>query len=147
MLPHDLHTHPIPFFGDILSAEIITLGVNPAASQFDQRYGWPRDSSAEYLYQRLRNYFTLGDHPPHPWFGKWEKALHALGYSYEGGVAHVDLSARVTINMGDIREEDLGLFLEMIKEDAQILFKLLPLCRKAKLVLAAGSVTTKKVHE
>jgi hypothetical protein len=144
ILPHDLYTHPIPFFGDVLSAEIITMGVNPAASQFHHRHGWPREFAAEYFDQRLRDYFTSGDHTSHPWFDKWEEAIHVLGYSYEGGAAHVDLSARVTINMGDIREEDTGLFLDMIKEDAQFLFRLLPLCRKAKLVLAAGSVTKKK---
>jgi hypothetical protein len=33
-------THPIPFFGDVEAATIITIGVNPSAGEFVERQ-WP----------------------------------------------------------------------------------------------------------
>ena len=36
----NLSVHPIPFFGNIKSARILTVGVNPSNGEFKNR-GWP----------------------------------------------------------------------------------------------------------
>ena len=133
---------PIPYFGNINNAEILTVGVNPAASEFKENRNWPDNPQIDYLENRLDNYFNLNSPPPHNWFRTWEEALNLLGSLYYTGMAaHVDLSPRATINMGSIIEIDL--FIEMIKNDIQWFYQLIHLCRNAKLMLISGTVTKK----
>jgi hypothetical protein len=135
-----LNTMPIPFFGDIEEAEILTAGVNPAASEFNKNRKWPKmEATPEFLEARLRNYFRSVDPAPHQWFAPWEETLKMLnGRSYKSHAAHLDLSPRATIRMAALPCEK---FLEMLEFDLPIFFETLLLCRSAKVLLVAGAVT------
>jgi hypothetical protein len=138
-----LKTMPIPYFGDIEKAEILTVGVNPAASEFKNR-NWPEiEATADYLAPRLRNYFCLRYPVAHRWFSPWEESLRMLnGRSYRNGAAHLDLSPQATATIPrDVRPREM--FLEMVESDLPIFFETISLCRAAKVLLMAGSVTNK----
>jgi hypothetical protein len=131
-------TSPIPFFGNISTAEIITVGVNPAESEFRNR-NWPRyPVSTDYLELRLPNYFHLVRPEPHPWFDPWEAGLRVLRQSsYRTNAAHLDLSPRATIRMSKAHSQKFRLMLEA---DTPWLFKSLGVCRQAKLIMMSGKV-------
>jgi hypothetical protein len=131
-------THPIPFFGDVEAATVLTIGVNPSAGEFVGR-GWPATVTTPALASRLVGYFAEAPAPPHPWFDTWSRALSVIGSSYRTDAAHVDLSPRATTAMGAV--PDWELFLDMVEEDIGCFFRLLPLCRRARVLLAAGCVT------
>lgn len=136
-----LYTHPIPFFGNIETATILTVGVNPSSGEFKNR-GWPEKLSTQDLAERLLNYFSLETVPPHPWFRGWEEAANILNCSYhKGEVAHLDLSPRATISMGKVPNQIK--FLDMVKNDIGCFFRILSLCKNAKLLMMGGSVTKK----
>ena len=138
----ELVTHPIPFFGNIETAKILTVGVNPSNTEFNYDRKWPREMSSNELAERLLDYFSLEFPAPHDWFNKWEEAVKILGQSYQNGsVAHLDLSPRATMPMKQV--SDKKKFLDMVENDIEWFFKLLPLCKNAKLLLVAGSVTKK----
>ena len=138
-------TQPIPFFGDIKKATVLTVGVNPSAREFGNKRDWPKNGmAADKLKDRLQRYFRCDSDlpPPYFWFDIWEEALELLGVSYKDGAAHLaahlDLSPRVTASMGGANRDA---FLTMMKEDTKWFFKLLPECKAARLILIAGSVT------
>lgn len=136
-----VRTAPIPFFGDILSAKILTVGVNPSCGEFIGRC-WPEsEPTPKYLESRLRNYFNLKDPPAHPWFATWENALNALEHSsYRTNAAHLDLSPRPTELMSKLPPNR---FLNLISEDVGLFFEALALCPRVKLLLLSGTVTNK----
>src|SRR4051812_36917340 len=80
----DVIVHPLPLFGDVSSARLLTVGVNPSATEFIGR-NWPTEISAANLAARLTQYFEYDPVPPHDWFNGWREALMALGASYEAG--------------------------------------------------------------
>ena len=131
-------THPIPFFGNVEAAQVITIGVNPSAGEFVGR-SWPSHLAPLDLAERLTRYFASSPTAPHPWFKTWSEALGVLGVGYQSGAAHVDLSPRATAAMGGVT--NWKLFLDMIEADMRWFFQLLALCRSAKALLAAGCVT------
>jgi len=136
----DYKTYPIPFFGNIESAKVITVGINPASSEFRATRNWPQNINVEYLIHRLHNYFNFPGIPPHSWFSRWEMALNLLDLSFYSGVAaHIDLSPRPTINLGKI--DNVNLFEQMVEHDLIWFLKLLNYCRSLKLLLIAGAVT------
>ncbi len=137
---------PIPFFGDVNNAQILTVGVNPSSKEFSKDrlkdHPWPPETdkiTANDLNNLLENYFASN---PYKWFDNWEEAFKPLGVSYKDGAAHLaahlDLSPRVTASMGGASRDA---FLTMMKEDVKWFFKLLPDCKAARLILIAGSVT------
>ena len=137
-------TEPIPFFGDIENAHILTVGVNPSSTAFDRIRGKPDERDkivADNLNSRLQNYFALYSHK---WLDFWELALEPLGASYQAGsahlAAHLDLSPRATKSMSSTNRDT---FLAMMKEDAKWFFELLPQCKSARVMLIAGSVTNR----
>lgn len=143
--------HPLPFFGDIANAEVVTVGVNPSADEFNPSRRWPDQLPPLNLQQRLRDYFLggTGSHegrpvvcpvPPHPWFDLWEQALGHIGCSYRVNAAHLDISPRATIAMGNVPDPDL--FAEMLATDLVWLLKFLENAPHVRLVLLAG-VTAK----
>jgi hypothetical protein len=70
------------------------------------------------------------------------EAVNILKCSYQKGeVAHLDISSRDTIPMGQAHNQDK--FMEMVKNDIGWFFRILPLCKNAKLLMMAGSVTKK----
>ena len=75
-----LTTFPIPFFGNILTAKVLTIGVNPSADEFVGR-NWPDRLDADALTHRLLHYFDLPP-GPHPWFSPWTEAIALLDIDY-----------------------------------------------------------------
>lgn len=130
-------THPVPFFGDVCNAKVLTVGVNPSAEEFEGGR-WPVKLSPIALTMRLLSYFEEIDARRHGWFDLWEQALAKLNLSYRSGAAHLDLSPRATVSMG---VADPAMFRDMVKEDADWFFRLLPLCNAARCILIAGTVT------
>jgi len=93
---------PIPFFGDLRTARVLTLGVNPAASEFDEMRWDGVSTDVQWAY-RLINYFHQPHVSWHKWFRPWEASLRLLGCSYENRTAaHLDLSPRATMPMGAV---------------------------------------------
>jgi hypothetical protein len=136
--------HPICCFGDPANARVITVGVNPSAREFEG-HRWPAKAMTHTaVANRCKSYFTdQAPAPPHRFFSPWKAALASLGTSYEsGGAVHVDLCPRATRY---IRKLEPGfeseLFLGMVQRDLWVFFATLALCRSAKLVLLAGTVT------
>lgn len=132
-----VNTHPIPFFGDITNAEIITIGLNPSATEFEGR-GWPDHLTAVELSDRLLNYFKSN---PHRWFDGWEAALGTLGASYYRNAAHLDLSPRATSSAGDVPDREL--FEEMLSADLPWMMRFFEFAPAARLVLLAGTASKK----
>ena len=90
----ELKPVPIPFFGNLEHARLITVGLNPSPSEFVEGRQWPAILSADELTFRLVNYFRLsGDTlpPPHNWFKDILQAAHSLGCPTSIAIAHVDL--------------------------------------------------------
>jgi hypothetical protein len=140
----DLLTQPIPFFGDIKNAKILTVGVNPSATEF-KNLRWPVEVSLSYLMDRLIKYFVSEQTKPDDWFDTWIEALKHLEASYQAGsdhlAAHIDLSPRVTKSMGSADPYD---FLAMMKADIRWFFELLSIMsgyNAPQLMLFSGTVT------
>ena len=86
--------HPIPFFGNIESAKVITIGLNPAITEFAKHRGWKTLLNDEDLTFRLVNYFRLGGiqyPPPHSWFSEISESLQIIECPQKIAAAHVDL--------------------------------------------------------
>lgn len=133
-----LNTFPIPFFGNILTAKVLTIGVNPSSGEFIDR-NWPVEMDGQSLTERLLSYFQPPSNP-HPWFSRWKQALALLDIDYaRGEAAHLDLSPRATISMGSA--PDTGLFLRMVVSDLPWFLEFLRECPHARLLMAAGTVT------
>jgi len=130
---------PIPFFGNVLQARILTVGVNPAESEFKGNR-WPKKRlPAPELTHRLLNYFQEPQAFPHTWFWWWEEALQHAGYSYfNGTAAHVDISPRPTF---PARQVGSDAFLNMVCGDLRIFRDLLLLCPDVKNLAWSGTVT------
>ena len=137
-----IQTHPIPFFGDIKNAKVLTVGVNPSATEFYIKRNWPDETTAADLRDRLINYFQHDAAVSHQWFETWEKALVPLSVSYQNGdAAHIDLSPRATKSMGSA---DPYTFLTMMKADVRWFFELLLILSASnvpQLMLISGTVT------
>ena len=142
LMPEAGSTHPLPFFGPLSKARVITLGLNPSAGEFAPRRKWPVVMSAADLTERLVSYWTSGSPEPHPWFQPWSRCLSELGASYHLDAAHVDLSPRATKSAGQFRQEPMkSLFLDMLRTDAPVWMEALRCAANCSLVLAAGSAT------
>ena len=136
-----IQTQPIPFFGDIENARVLTVGVNPSATEFDP-LRWPDQVPVNELKDRLIDYYELEQVKPDKWFNTWTDALKHLKASYQADAAHlaahIDLSPRVTKSMGSVDPYD---FLTMVKADAKWFFELVQECKAARLMLMSGTVT------
>ena len=142
LMPTGVRCHPIPFFGRLARARVITLGLNPSAAEFVPSRNWPISITAAELAKRLVNYWISESPGPHPWFQPWSTVLSDLGVSYESDAAHIDLSPRATKGAGQFRQEPLkSLFLQMLQGDASIWIEALRRASHCSLVLAAGSVS------
>jgi hypothetical protein len=134
--------HPIPFFGALTSARVVTFGLNPSAGEFSSARGWPTALSPEQLATRLVNYFRDGRE--HRWFQPWIQVLALLGASYRRDAAHIDLSPRPTASAGTFRSEPRkSLFLDMLRTDAPLWIEALDKAPDVRLILLAGSATNK----
>ena len=128
---------PVPFFGPIECAKVITFGLNPSTTEFTKKRNWSRVTDAE-LPDELVNYWTNEDRTPHEWFQPWQTVLSELGVSYISDAAHIDLSPRATnCCKGELKAQ----FIEMLRTDAGIWIEGLRIARECRLILAAGSAT------
>lgn len=82
---------PLPFFGPIERARVITFGLNPSAEEFTNKRNWAGVTDAA-LADELVNYWTNEKRIPHNWFLPWNTILSGLGVSYASDAAHIDLS-------------------------------------------------------
>lgn len=155
----DLYGHPppkymIPFFGDLLKAQALTVGLNPSSREFATNRCWNDGLTAKGLATRLSAYFSPGKHTSfvtrHPWFDQWDTVLTLYGYSYAGQsnnslkrAAHLDLSPRATRAVSTVTRtaDERSRFLRMVRQDLQYFFRALRLARRAQVVFMAGSVT------
>ena len=96
ILRPDIPLHPIPFFGVIEKAKVITIGLNPSSVEFEEAGRWPGILTPCELTQRLVNYFRLPDITPHHWFAEPQRALEFLHCPYHFAAAHVDVSPWTT---------------------------------------------------
>lgn len=142
----DSDTVPIPFFGDIANAKVITVGLNPSDGELRGR-GWPRPVNAATLCERLPRYFSLKATPPHSWFVPWIEGLETIGASYsEGTAAHVDLCPWPTKPMRGLSNKDL--FESLVRQSLPWFWRCMQLAPSVRLVLLAGAVTKKDyIHE
>ena len=134
--------YPIPFFGNLLKAEIVTVGLNPSADEFKNR-GWQDGFSEEILTNRLLNYFS----DPHKWFERWNEALCELvgAPSYaEGQVAHLDISPRATSSFSSFNKAQAEQFEIMLRQDIAWLFQILVKFLNPKILFVAGTASKRK---
>ncbi len=94
IFPNQDNLYPIPFFGDLRRAEVLTLALNPAWPEFrrggnHERY-WIPGLDACSLTTRLLHYFDLPVPAPHRFFEDLRRGLEILDCSYETNVAHID---------------------------------------------------------
>jgi hypothetical protein len=132
-------TYPIPFFGDLLDAEVLTVGLNPSADEF-KAGRWPVGLDADALVSRLRAYFDQATQA-HRWFDQWRMALAHIGASYERTparrAAHVDLSPRATASARSVTANQL--FQQMLIDDLPWALDVIRMAPRARLLLLAGT--------
>jgi|ERR1041385_2493736 hypothetical protein len=131
---------PIPFFGNVLKARVLTVGVNPSSGEFRRGRQWKRPLKLPGWQERLLSYFNWPEVPAHEWFETWSICLELLSLSYAGGeAAHVDVSPRPTIPMLD-EQTDKGEFRAMVEHDVRWFFQLLGKLQQVQLLLVAGPI-------
>ena len=129
---------PIPFFGDIRTARVLTVGVNPSSQEFAPPTRWATVTRDAEWVHRLLDYFQGTSPPPNKWFLPWEASLKLIGCSYEDRTAaHLDLSPRATIRMTDAPRQR---FCDMVQTDVRWFFESLAFAPCARLVLVAGGI-------
>jgi len=143
--------HPIPFFGNLESAQILTIGLNPSSTEFEAWRHWPdSELDAEILARRLASYFRSVQPRPHPWFGELQEALAIIGGNYKVNAAHVDLSPWSTLSprklsqMSD-RKHLLDCYNKLLKlGQEKWLPQVIEICkRKVKLLLIVDKDKTR----
>ncbi len=133
--------HPIPFFGPITTATVLTAAMNPSAGEFRGR-GWAASLPASSLAERLTSYFSRR---PHPWFEPPEKPFRPLDLQYGRNLAHVDLVCRATRTITRADGKD---FLALADEEVGFFFETLALASLARVLVLSGSMTNARyAHE
>ncbi len=136
-----LNVIPIPYFGRIETAKVVTIGLNPSDGEL--KIGrWPTSLTASQIHERLTVYFENPEITPHSWFSTWEQALSSIGASYyDGSAAHLDLCpwpARTPKSY-----EDPQPFIDLIDQYLPEFSKCLELAKDVKIFILAGTVTKK----
>jgi hypothetical protein len=129
-------THPIPFFGDLATASVVTVGVNPSATEFNTGR-WPSALAPAELTERLLRYFQR---EPHPWFERWETALRTIGVSYRQDAAHVDISPRATVS--EAVRVDPRAWEQMLTDDLPWMVRFIAAAPRVRLIMMAGAATS-----
>ena len=137
-----IETYPIPFFGCMSDARVVTLGLNPSCNEFRNRK-WDGITN-ENLWEKLVGYFASQDPPPHRYFGVWTAAISHINASYLKDTVHLDLSPRATRAAGQFQTEpSISLFIKMLREDAHIWLGAVEAMQEIEIILSAGSATKK----
>ena len=106
----DIKPLPIPFFGNVDHARIVTVGLNPSSTEFAAWRGWDAISNVDELTFRLVNYFRLANvtlPPSHAWFGEILEASSILSCPHAIAAAHVDLCPWATLSPTTLRRLDI----------------------------------------
>jgi hypothetical protein len=128
--------HPIPFFGRLETARVLTVGLNPSTTEFEARRCWLYELTTERLAQRLYNYFKLPYPPPHPWFGDLHQGLRIINCSYDAGAAHIDASPWPTLGPGCLQKRNLlSSYKALLASEIGHLSHLLDFCPNLNLVI------------
>ena len=136
-----LNTVPIPFFGNLLNAKVVTVGLNPSDGEIRNGH-WPRSVDSSILYKRLTEYFNNSQFPPHPWFDPWKKALCEIGVSYtDGSAVHIDICPWSTRPISS--QIDQERFEKLVAQNLSWFWQFIRLATNLRLVLIAGAVTKK----
>jgi hypothetical protein len=140
LFPPNILPWPIPFFGQLFNADILTVGVNPSCGEFESNR-WKDITKSSQAEERLLSYFKCKTRA-HPWFETWENALNKIDASYYPNAkylaAHIDLSPRVTLPMSRVDEE---LFIQMVINDLFSFIRFIDLATHTRILLMAGVVT------
>jgi phosphoglycolate phosphatase-like HAD superfamily hydrolase len=96
ILRPNIPLHPIPFFGVIENARVVTVGLNPSSTEFIEAGRWPTTLTPCELAQRLVRYFREPEITPHYWFAELQWSLEILHCPYHFAAAHVDASPWTT---------------------------------------------------
>jgi len=130
---------PVPFFGNVLEARILTIGVNPSEKEFVPGRRWSEAGTIVKWQNRMLNYFCQEEFPAHGWFETWSIILELLGVSYTNRAAHIDVSPRPTTAMLG-QKTDKAIFRAMVEHDAKWFFDLLGKLPQIELLLVAGPI-------
>jgi len=115
LMEQGIMTYPIPFFGNLSRARVVTMGLNPSNKEFTANRGWFADMSPDVIAERLTSYFESTTLLPHPWFKRWSEALTHINASYESNAVHLDLSPRATYPVSHFTsKEDLKCCIKML---------------------------------
>ena len=132
---------PIPFFGDVLKARVLTVGVNPSSGEFAQSRLWGNTLVVPHWQERLLNYFNWPEVPAHEWFETWSISLELIRVSYSAGsAAHLDISPRPTKAMFKNNDTNHPEFRAMVEHDVKWFFELLSKLPQVQLLLVAGPI-------
>ena len=138
---------PMPFFGDVLRARILTVGVNPSDQEFNPDRRWDAITNPKQWQTRLLHYFRISGVPPWCWFDTWSICLELIGHAYAAGdAAHIDISPRPTPPMLDKRT-NTGQFRPMVEHDVKWFFQLLGQLPQVRLLLVAGPIPRANGHK
>ena len=133
----EIPTIPIPFFGDVTKAKIITVGINPSSGEL-RKNNWNSAMNEKDINKKLINYFKDN---PHEWFETWEKALKEINYSYyDGTAAHIDICPWATKPSSST---DQVLFEKLLIQSIPDFYQVLEQCVNLEFIVLAGSVTKK----
>lgn len=141
LFPQNDRLYPIPFFGDVRRAEVVTIALNPAHPEFSEGRRWPINNESTALTplaltNRLLCYFH-SQTPPHNFFDGCEMALRAIGCSYQDNAAHIDVHPFPTEFNGNLNPCEAAILRETIQEHStQHLNSVLQLFGRLKLVIA-----------
>lgn len=136
--------HPIPFFGNLSGARVITIGLNPSSGEFEPWRNWPSgEIDSDELALRLVNYFRLPYTLPHPWFSDLLEAMNIINCPYSLFAAHIDASPWPTLSPKSLKKKSkpelLALYGEMIRVEAEHIPRTLRRCQHLKLAIIVGS--------
>jgi hypothetical protein len=91
--------HPVPFFGNLDCAAIVTIGLNPSSTEFEPWRSWPNEAmTPDDLARRLAGYFRSVNPRPHSWFGEYQEALGIIGGDYKINAVYLDLTPWPTLS-------------------------------------------------
>ncbi len=145
--------YPVPCFGQLETADILTLGANPSADgmHFGENNYWPEwnndDLAIRLICQCCCGYFD--NNQAVRWFGRWNSILEQLDASYYSIgdrrkrllAAHIDISPRPTRSMRACQNISATLWNEMMTCDRNYLHELLTIAGNARCILIAGTAS------
>lgn len=135
LFPRRSVLYPITFFGNIQKADVLTLALNPARTEFENCRNWSEGLNGAALCNRLMRYFDLPEAEPHRWFDNCSVALSFLGRSYCWRAAHIDLLPYPTLFQKELVPNDRATLANYASEMPRHLLRILEHCPLVKLII------------